>query len=108
MNSAFAEYSTSAAFALVLSKNQCNHMLRLDGLPEGEDVTAQVAGLLTVGSLRSLEAKGFVHWGRNEEGKPRGFMGLTKAGRLMVDLLKEAGLSVSNTNTVSMLKRLAA
>lgn len=102
MNQTFANYSASTAFFVQLTKVQCNALLRLsaDGFREG------IVPFHTVGTLKSLDARGLVYWGPDEEGK-HGFMGLTKAGELMVQLLQEAGLTIENTTTVSVHKRAA-
>ncbi len=100
-NSQFAEYATSTAFALQLSKNQCNALLRVATRGQGENFPFH-----TVGTLRTLEARGLVFWHRDASGKASGFGGLTRAGRIMVLLLREAGLTVENTNTVSVLRRM--
>lgn len=106
MNKQFAEYATSTAFAIQLSKNQCNFLLRLENFER-----TQLGGLndpaLTVGGLRGLEARGLVHWKYDASGKPDGFQGLTEAGKVMVQLLKLAGMTVQNTNTLSVLRRVA-
>ncbi|VWB07843.1 hypothetical protein [Burkholderia lata] len=99
MNKSFAEYATSTAFCVTLSKNQCNCLLRVEA--DHMDVC------VTVATLHSLEARGFVFWNRLADGRANGFGGLTSAGQFMVGLLKEAGMTVENTNTVSMLKRIA-
>jgi hypothetical protein len=98
MNGVFAEYATGVAFSIQLSKNQCNALLRVDVAPL--DILVQVS------TLRTLEARGLVFWHRDSHGKNHGFGGLTEAGRLMVGLLREAGLTVKNTNTVGMLRRI--
>ena len=105
MNRSFSEYSTSTAFAVMLSKNQCNALLRLDALGDVEKYTPEHM-LLTVQSLRPLDARGLVWWQRGPDGKRCAFKGLTTAGNLMVALLKEAGLTVENTNTIGMLNRI--
>lgn len=99
-NQTFAEYSTSTAFSVQLSKNQCNALLRV-----AENSFALVT---TVGTLKTLEARGLVYWATDETGRPNGFKGLTKAGELMVELLREAGLTVESTNSVSVLRKIAA
>jgi hypothetical protein len=101
VNKIFQEATTSTAFVLMLSKRQCNELLRLSMADEwwkghGSRMT----------TMRALEGKGLVSW-RYENGKANGFEGLTEAGRLMVALLKEAGLTVENTNTAVTLRRAA-
>lgn len=99
MNGIFAEYSTSTAFLVQLSKNQCNALLRVEA--NHMDIFVQVS------TLQSLAARGLVSWSRDSQGRANGFEGLTRAGELIVGLLKEAGMTIENTNSVSMLKRLA-
>jgi hypothetical protein len=97
MNDTFAEYSTSVAFAIQLSKRQCNAMLRMD---EAAPDIWHGSNLIT---LRALEAKGFVWWKRDGEGN-LGFQGFTEAGRVMCKLLRLAGLTVANTETAATLR----
>lgn len=99
MNGTFAEYATGVAFAIQLSKNQCNSLLRVEA--------NHLDLCVTVSTLQALDARGLVFWHRDSKGSANGFGGLTTAGQLMVALLKEAGLTIENTNTVGMLKRLA-
>jgi microsomal dipeptidase-like Zn-dependent dipeptidase len=99
MNGTFAEYATSTAFLVQLSKNQCNALLRVSA------VTFDT--LVQVSTLQSLEARGLVFWKRDHLGRAIDFGGLTRAGELMVELLKEAGMTIESTNSVGMLKRLA-
>lgn len=122
MNKAFSECTTSTAFLLNLSKLQCNTLLRLSaheakhGKQErGGDVTRwsdrsspASSDIVHVYQLTSLCAKGLVFWFTDHKGEPRGFGGLTKAGELVAQLLVEAGLTIESTNTVSVLKKLAA
>jgi hypothetical protein len=114
MNKVFSEYSTSTAFFVQLSKNQCNALLRIEGLKAikfqsksgeyGEHIHFE---LHNVGTYKCLEARGLVFWHTNGLGESHGFGGLTKAGELMVGLLKEAGLTIESTNSVSILKKIA-
>lgn len=99
MNRTFAEYATSTAFSITLSKHQCNCLLRAE---LGADLY-----MLTVGSMQGLEARGLVFWHRDESGRACGFAGLTEAGKLMVGLIKQAGLTIESTNTVSVIRRMA-
>ena len=109
MNKTFSEYSTSTAFFVQLSKLQCNALLRVsEAQAAGTDPALGIAHCLSVGTLKGLDARGLVFWNRSATGQANGFGGLTKAGELMVGLLREAGLSIESTNTVSVLKRLAA
>jgi hypothetical protein len=117
MNKTFAEYTTSTAFMLQLSKNQCNALLRValtqpkrmrvvgsDGATRELEYLS--LGLHHVGTYRPLASRGLVFWKLDEAGRPHGFGGLTRAGRLVVAMLKEAGLTIENTNTVSVLNRI--
>lgn len=110
MNANFAQYTTGTAFSINLSKLQCNALLRVDAAGEIDGTFKQWCDsnldVLQVGTLRPLEARGLVFWHRKPDGSANGFGGLTAAGRLTVGLLKEAGLTIENTNTVSVLKRL--
>lgn len=119
MNKIFQEYTTSTAFLLQLTKNQCNALLRVEVMMQGPTHPVQYRdggiyesysfdGALTVGTLKGLQAKGLVGWNHNENGEACGFKGLTDAGRLVVGLLKEAGMTIESTNTVSVLRRIAA
>ena len=110
-NELFKEYSTSVAFQVTLSKLQCNALLRAAASdpPTGglDGRTTQQLWPVSVGTLRTLEARGFVFWHKDSAGQRNGFGGLTNAGRLMVGLLEEAGMTIENTNTLSILKRVA-
>ena len=102
MNKVFSEYATSTAFAVQLSKNQSNTLLRLyEHVGEPADCHT-----VTVGTLKGLDARGFVAWERDASGRAYKFRGLTNAGRLMAQLLREAGLTVESTNTLSVLRRI--
>lgn len=102
-NETFAQYASSTAFCIQLSKNQCNALLRCESI----DVKNHSAFIMvSIGTLKPLEARGLVYWNRDESGRANGFAGLTEAGKLMVGLLKQAGLTIENTNTVSMLARI--
>lgn len=118
MNHLLAEATTGIAFHMTLSKNQCNALLRvarekkLRGWHPARGGVSTVEyeyvnmGVHQVGTMRTLEARGLVWWRRNLKGEAEGFQGLTRAGRLMVAILKEAGLTVENTNSTSVLNRL--
>ena len=45
-------------------------------------------------------------WHTDGLGNPVSFGGLTEAGKLVAKLLEQAGMTVENTNTVSMMRRL--
>lgn len=106
MNENFANYSTGIAFSIQLTKLQCNALLELSNFEDKRKVDPYYMIVHTVGTLQSLEAKGFVTW-TYVSGKPQNFDGLTEAGKLMVLLLEQAGLTIENTATVSVLKRKA-
>lgn len=100
MNTVFAQYSTSVAFSVQLTKRQCNELLRLsDGAPS----IWHGSGLTT---RRALDSKGLVSWGLDDDGKPA-FKGLTDAGKTMCALLKLAGLTIENTETAVTLREAA-
>lgn len=102
MNKAFAECTTSTAFLLTLSKRQCNTLLRLaEGGVEKAD-----GHIVQVDSLRGLDRRGLVFWHQDVGGKKNGFGGMTKAGELVAAMLVEAGMTVENTNTLSVLARI--
>lgn len=111
MNKTFAEYTTSVAFSLQLSKRQCNTLLRLEECFDSEAKrwrNSQVSYyVVQVDSLKPLEARGLVYWNRDEQGHANGFAGLTQAGQLALCLIKEAGLTIENTNTAGVLGRVA-
>lgn len=119
VNTLFAQATTSVAFALTLSKHQCNVLLRVSEAGEPKDVPTHRyktdangphlhldVAHIQVPQMRALETKGLVWWARNAQGNASGFRGLTEAGKLVVGLLREAGMTVDNTNTVSTLRRL--
>lgn len=99
MNKTFAEYTSSTAFLLALSKRQCNTLLRL----QQKEADGHIVG---VDSLRGLDRRGLVFWKRDEQGMANGFGGMTKAGELVVQLLMEAGMTIENTNTLSVIGRI--
>lgn len=105
MNENFANYSTGVAFNVQLTKIQCNALLELLSFEEKRTDDPFHMVVHTVGTLQSLEARGLVEWDYDLSGKARHFKGLTKAGKLMAGLLQEAGLTIQNTTTVSVLKR---
>lgn len=122
-NQIFAEATTSTAFLLTLTKRQCNTLLRVRYVQQeaakrgveafgfgGCDVSlwSELIAPQPMPSLHALRDRGLVFWHRTHDGKAHGFGGLTKAGELMCGLLDEAGLTIENTNTLSVLRRLAA
>ncbi|SEL13011.1 hypothetical protein SAMN05216359_105305 [Roseateles sp. YR242] len=125
MNATFAEATTGVAFALTLSKRQCNTLLRLKahedrfGKPQYGATFSQIResgsfnpespaniNIVQGDSLRGLRDRGLVFWFTNHKGEPNGFGGLTRAGELMAEVLLEAGMTIQTTNTLSVLKRL--
>jgi len=121
VNHTFAEATTGVAFVLTLSKRLCNTLLRLRehekqfGKPEREfgrtvkEATAPGPAQISIvqtDTLNPLKRRGLVSWYIDSTGRPNGFQGLTKAGELVADMLGEAGMSVENTNTLSVLARI--
>lgn len=100
MNKQFAQYSTSVAFSVQLTKRQCNELLRLiEGAPSiwhGSSLTTR----------KALDSKGLVAW-EYKDGKPHAFAGLTDAGKAMCALLKLAGITIENTETAVTLREAA-
>lgn len=119
-NAAFAEATTGVAFALQLSKRQCNTLLRqraheaIHGKPDRTTALERIKeegpasiSVVQADNYISLRLRGLVAWHWDEEKKCfSGFLGLTRAGELTADLLAEAGLTIENTNTLSVLRRL--
>lgn len=97
MNKIFSEYTTSTAFFLQLSKRQCWGLLALEKANKEPDHWLHSGQFISLG--RTLEARGLVEFNQT---KPR--RRLTRAGRLIVALLKEAGLTMENTRTLSVIK----
>lgn len=109
MNRHFAEATTSVAFQLSLSKRQCNSLLRLaEHEAGGHDLQSGLDRLwiLSVDGLRGLDRRGLVFWNYKPDGTANGFGGMTEAGRLTAKLLTEAGLTIENTNTALVLRRM--
>lgn len=100
MNDKFAIATTAIAFCLTLSKRQCNSLLRLV-----ENTPSERLWVVGVDGLNGLEKRGLVYWHQDAEGRPNGFGGLTYVGKLVASLVKEAGLTIENTNTAIVLKR---
>lgn len=96
INKTFAQYTSSVAFALQLSKRQCNALLRLD------EKTKAIWHGSNLTTYKALEAKGLVYWG----GIDQGFRGLTEAGTTLCQLLRIAGLTIENTETAVTLREL--
>lgn len=97
MNKVFKEYTTSTAFVLMLSKRQAWGLLALAA--GKRDLWLESGQFYPLG--QALRARGLTE--RNKQNKEV----LTRAGRLMVMLLKEAGLSLENTKTLSVVKGIA-
>lgn len=95
MNKVFSEYSTGTAFFLQLSKRQCWGVLTC-GVEKQWLASGQFISL-----RKDLEARGLVEWSPKERRCV-----LTKAGALVAQLLKEAGLTAKNTRTLSVVKGL--
>ena len=132
MNQLFAQATRNLAFSLQLTKLQCHTLLRIrefeleakargikpfptswnDARREADDWndwwTLYRGNLcvIDVDQMRGLEGKGLVFWHRNPEGAASGFGGPTTAGRLVTELLIEAGLSLDGTITPLIQKRL--
>jgi len=125
MNKTFAEYTSSTAFLLALSKRQSNTLLRLRaheeryGKPQLGDTFKDVEergsfnpespahiSIIQADSLRGLRDRGLVFWFTDSKGEANGFGGLTRAGELAADLLAEAGMTIESTNTLSVLARI--
>jgi hypothetical protein len=107
MNKVFAEYTTATAFAITLTKNHCHILLRVRR-SEGRDHY-----LFHPHQARQLRARGLIAITTKTERaayeKKHGQTGsciykLTNAGVLMCQLLDEAGLSLSNTKTLTTVK----
>lgn len=107
-NASFAEATTGVAFVLTLSKRQCNTLLRLHQHTGKNSLQPGPANINIVqtDNLNPLKLRGLVSWAYDGDGRPNGFQGLTKAGRLVAELLEEAGMTIENTNTLSVLKRM--
>jgi hypothetical protein len=99
-NSIFAEATTSTAFLLTLTKRQCNTLLRVAA---HEAMNGDASGLMDGPAHISIVANDSVAGLRS-----RGLYTnrLTKAGRLMAELLAEAGLTIESTNTLMTIRRM--
>jgi hypothetical protein len=125
VNTTFAEATTGIAFVLTLTKRQCNTLLRLahiraaasrekmDPWPRGGgsdntskwwDFYRDYIAMVPMDSLRGLRDRVLVFWHTDKKGEPCGFGGPTKAGDLMIEMLGEAGLTIENTNTLSVIR----
>jgi hypothetical protein len=100
-NKVFAEYTTSTAFAITLTKNHCHILLRVRR-SQGRDHY-----MFHPHQARQLRNRGLiVPTTKRERGDlPPGqslIYKLTKAGELMCALLDEAGVSLENTRTLTI------
>lgn len=100
MNKIFAEYTTGTAFFMQLSKRQCWGLLALEHATKQPDHWLHSGQFIAL--RRDLELRGLVE---HHQKKP--YNRLTRAGRIMVMLLKEAGMTMQNTQTLSVIKGLA-
>ena len=92
MNKSFANYTTSLAFNMSLSKNMVIALAAIAGYADRYDKKTYIAlGSYdtAVTSARCLKDRGLVY--SYDPEKP-GLYKLTKAGELVIELLKEAGL----------------
>lgn len=100
MNKAFQEYTTSTAFSIQLTKRQCWGLLVL--LDRKQDHWLFSGQFIPIG--KELRARGLVTF-LGKRKRPDGpCHKLTRAGMVMVMLLKEAGLTMENTRTLSVIK----
>lgn len=109
LNEKFAAATTGMAFMLTLSARQCNTLLRLAEAEScGDPRAAERMRLWVIGvdGLNGLYRRGLVFWHQDADGKPNGFGGMTEAGRVVVSLLKIAGMSVEGTNTPMVQRRM--
>ena len=95
MNKAFSEYVTGASFSLSLSKNQITHLVLVanNSMPMNYQWFKQFNSLdNTVPARRVLQRKGLIK--NSEQGIKSDcfYPELTKAGKLTMQLLQEAGL----------------
>lgn len=110
MNKVFAEYTTATAFAVMLTKNHCQILMRVRRA-EGMDHY-----MFHPHQARQLRARGLIvpttkaeraKW-QKTHGTSMGCVvyKLTKAGKLMCELLDEAGITLQNTKTLTTAKAL--
>jgi len=105
VNERFQLATTSVAFMLQLSRRQSNALLRVFEASDTVDGRHDILWIVGPDGLRGLERKGLVFWKYDAAGDAQGFGGLTKAGTLTAMLLREAGLTVENTMTNIVAKR---
>ena len=109
-NKLFADYVTGVAFCLTLTKRQCWGLLAL--LDRKQDHWLHSGQFVSIG--HSLRARGLIVFSeRNaQRRRKRKFSHspnppvwkLTQAGKYVVGLLREAGFSMRNTRTLSVIK----
>lgn len=102
VNAIFAEYTTSTAFVLNLSKLQCNALMRMVEAERPLDTLY----LVNVDTMCGLQRRGLVDWFKDEDGNNNGWY-ITEPGKLVYELLKLAGLSVKSTNTLRVTAAIA-
>lgn len=102
MNKIFSEYVTSTAFVLQMSKAQVWGLLMVE---------AQARDLYLyshcVPMMRGLQSRGLIKHRKKKKHEPMDdyrAWHLTEAGRLVAALCKEAGLTLENCRTVSIIK----
>lgn len=102
MNKVFAEYTTATAFAITLTKNHCQILLRVRR-SEGMDHY-----LFHPHQARQLRARGLIvtttKREREKTNRKSCIYKLTKAGDLICQLLDEAGITLQNTKTLTTAK----
>lgn len=105
MNKTFAEYATSVAFSLSLTKTQCHVLLRIRR-SQGVDQYC-----FHPHQARQLRQKGLVAALTEKDRKKAGSMKfgpiyrLTKAGELLCSMLDEAGITLDSTRTASTVRQ---
>jgi len=105
VNKVFQEYSTGIAFSIQLSKRQCWGLLSM--LDRKNDHWFYSGQFIQIG--KDLTARGLVEFIKNKKKRKDGenyspCHKLTRAGRLVIALLKEAQLNMDNTKTLSVIK----
>ena len=99
-NKKFAEYATSVAFSVWLTKNQCQILLRVRR-SEGLDHY-----LFHVHQARRLVERGLISYTPKKQGLKL-LYALTPAGLLLCQLLDEAGITLENSKTKTTERELA-
>lgn len=105
MNRTFAEYTTATAFAISLTKNHCHILLRVRRAEDRDHYVFHPH------QARQLRARGLISvttkCEREKADKARiksCVYKLTKAGELMCALLYEAGITLANTRTLTIVR----